>query len=304
VGDERKISALLGGRRLEVVHASEVVGMDESPVAAARGKRDSSMRRCLELVRQGGADAVVSAGNSGALMAGAVLTLGRLPGVERPPIASIYPTLAGPGVLLDMGANVDCRASHLVQFALLGEAFARALLGKARPRVALLANGTELTKGTEATREAHALLSSLPLDYRGYLEGRDLFRGLADVIVCDGFVGNAVLKSMEGAAEAFLALMRAEVARTLLGRLAARLLRPSLQRLRARLDYAEYGGAPLLGVRGVTVVCHGASTPRAVENAVRLAARLVAQGLPRALEAELARAAAVAPRPGNETAAS
>jgi glycerol-3-phosphate acyltransferase PlsX len=298
VGDEKRLGALLprsalSGLALEVVHASEVVGMDESPVTAARSKRDSSMRRCLELVRAGRAHAAVSAGNSGALMAGALLTLGRIPGVERAPIASVYPTLSGQAVLLDIGANVDCRASHLVQFALMGEIFARAVLDKERPRVALLSNGSEESKGTEVTREAHARLLELPLDYLGYVEGRELFRGAADVIVCDGFVGNAVLKTIEGAAEAFLTIMRGEIARSLPGKLAARLLRPSLRRFRTRLDYAEYGGAPLLGVRGVTVVCHGASTSRAVENAVHLAAQLVTEKVTAVLETEIARAAAL-----------
>lgn len=296
VGDEERLRGLLARRAdglpVTVVHASEVVGMSESPVSAARSKRDSSVRRCFDLVQEGGAQAVVSAGNSGAVMATAVLTLGRVPGVERPAIASVFPTMRGYAVLLDTGANVDCRPSHLVQFALMGRVYARLVLGHERPRVGLLSNGSEESKGTELTRETHALLKRLPMEYLGYVEGRDLFSGKVDVVVCDGFVGNVVLKSMEGAAEAFLAFMGAEAARSLWGRIGAALLQPRLRRLRERLDYAEYGGAPLLGVRGPTVICHGGSTPRAVENAIRVAARLGAQDLGAALEGEIARHAA------------
>lgn len=307
VGAEPRIRPWLRDARglsLEIVHASEVIGMDESPVAAARSKRDSSLRRCFDLVEEGKAQAVVSAGNSGAVMATALLTVGRVPGVERPAIATVFPTTTGSSVLLDIGANVDCRPSQLAQFAVMGATYARRVLGLEQPRVALLSNGTEEGKGNEALRETHALLKRSSLAYVGQLEGRDLFAGRADVLVCDGFVGNVVLKSMEGAAEAFLGFMRAEIARSPFGRLGAWLLRPSLRALRRRLDYAEYGGAPLLGVAGAVVICHGASSSRAVENAIHVAARLCAQGLVPALAAELARHADLFVRDSRPAAAS
>ncbi len=259
------------GLPLSIKHASEAVGMHESPSVAVRRKKDSSLRVAFELVKAGEARAVVSAGNSGAAMALAMMVLRRLPGVDRPAIAAVLPSLAGATVLLDVGANVACKPVHLVQFAFMGEVFARLVLGIERPRVGLLSNGEEETKGTDATRAAHQALKHAKFSYLGYVEGREVFNGGADVVVCDGFTGNAVLKSSEGLAKAVGQMLREELSRGLGPRLGYVLARRAFQRLRERMDYAEVGGAPLLGVNGVGIVAHGSSDARAVRNAIRVA---------------------------------
>jgi glycerol-3-phosphate acyltransferase PlsX len=304
VGDEVRVRPLLdrtgpaaSAGRIEIRHAPEVVGMDEAPAIAFKHKKSSSMRVCFELAKAGEVDAVVSAGNSGALMAGALLVLGRIDGVERPAIIATFPTAEGQCVLLDMGANVEPRATVLAQLAVLGAAYARLLHGKPRPRVGLLSNGAEEHKGTALTRDAHQCLSRPGpgagqhpgFDYLGYVEGCDVFRGQADVVVTDGFTGNVLLKSCEGLVDWLIQAMKDEVASAgALARLGAVLMRPALRRFRQRTDYAETGGAPLVGVDGVVVICHGASDVRAIRNAVRMAgdfARL-------ALRQELTRAVA------------
>lgn len=263
--------------------ASEVVGMEEEAFGAIRRKKDSSLRVGFELVRQGEAQALVSAGNSGAVMAGAVLVLGRLPGVERPAIATLLPALKGAGrcLLLDCGANVECRPVHLAQWAVLGSAYVRAHLGLERPRVAVLSNGEEPSKGTALTRGASALLRGSDLRFVGYVEGRDLFSGDVDVVVTDGFTGNVVLKTSEGVSTGVTSLLRFAIERRggLAEKVGALLLRPTFAGLKRMVDYAEYGGAPLLGIEGVGIVAHGRSSPRAIQQALAAAARTAEAGL-------------------------
>jgi glycerol-3-phosphate acyltransferase PlsX len=303
VGDRERVSPLLGRGRppanLHLHHASEVVEMDEHATSAFRRKRDSSLRVGFELVRDGKADALVSAGNSGAVMAGGLLTLGRLPGVERPAIAALFPALKGGGrcLLLDAGANVDCRPSHLAQFAVLGEAYVRARLGVARPRVAVLSNGEEASKGTPLTREASELLRRSDLDFVGYVEGKDLFSGDAQVVVTDGFTGNIVLKTSEGVGMGVIGLLRQAIEKRggLPEKLGAMLLQPALAGLRRVVDYAEYGGAPLLGIQGVGILAHGRSSPRAIHNALGAALATAESGLQEELTRCVERAGAWLP---------
>jgi glycerol-3-phosphate acyltransferase PlsX len=250
--------------------------MDEAPAIAFRHKKASSLRVCFDLAKAGEVDAVVSAGNSGALMAGALIVLGRIGAVERPAIATTFPTKTGQCALLDMGANVDLRPSVLAQFAVLGSTYARLQHKKARPRVGILSNGTEEQKGTALTRDAFKLLSrahagdaSAEFEFLGYVEGRDIFKGTADVVVTDGFTGNVLLKGCEGVVEWISEAVKEEVMRgSILEKLGAWLMRPALRRFKHRSDYAETGGAPLIGIDGVVIVCHGGSDARAIKNAV------------------------------------
>ncbi|NTX08478.1 phosphate acyltransferase PlsX [Myxococcus sp. CA051A] len=303
VGDTARVTPHLGRGlpppNLRVHHASEVVEMDDHASTAFRRKRDSSLRVGFELVRDGHGDALVSAGNSGAVMAGGLMTLGRLPGVERPAIAALFPALKGGGrcLLLDAGANVDCRPSHLAQFAVLGEAYVRLLLGVARPRVAVLSNGEEASKGTLLTREASDLLRQSDLDFGGYVEGKDLFSGDVQVVVTDGFTGNVVLKTSEGVGMGVIGMLRQAIEKRggLSEKLGALLLQPALKGLRKMVDYAEYGGAPLLGLRGVGIVAHGRSSPRAIHNALGAALATAQGGLQEELTRCIARAAAWLP---------
>jgi glycerol-3-phosphate acyltransferase PlsX len=290
VGDEARLRDELRRRDaerlgLEVRHASQVITMHDAPAQVVRKKTDASMRVCFDLVKRGEAAAVVSAGNSGAMLACGLFVLKRLPKVERPAIVTTFPTPQGPCALLDMGANVDCKPTTLAQFAVLGAVYSRLLHRKPRPRVGLLANGEEDHKGTELTRETHALLSraaALPggadFDYLGYVEGRDIFAGV-DVVVTDGFTGNVVLKTVEGTAGAIFALLKRDIAASRRAQAGALLLRPVFTRLKALMDYAEYGGAPLVGVDGVAVVCHGSSNAKAIKNAIFAAQRFVEAGL-------------------------
>jgi glycerol-3-phosphate acyltransferase PlsX len=292
VGDEERLRAelqALGATRekIDVLHAPEVITMHDAPSMAVKQKKKSSMRMCFDLVKAGQADAVVSAGNSGAMMACGLFVLGRLPGVERPAIVTTFPTRAGECALLDMGANVDPKPAVLAQFGVLGAVYARLLHGKARPKVGLLSNGSEEHKGTALTRDAHALLSragqganDAAFSYVGYVEGRDIFKGEVDVVVTDGFTGNIVLKSVEGAAEVIMSMVREEVMRSgIVAKLGAALMTSALRRLKRRTDYAEHGGAPLLGVDGVALICHGGSSSTAIKNAVWVADRFAQIGL-------------------------
>ena len=265
------------GLPLIVRHAPEVVEMGESPLIALRRKKHSSIRIGLDLVKRGEADAFVSAGNTGAVMATAVVVLGPLPGVERPAIAVVVPTLTGHAVLLDAGANVDSKARHLVQFAIMGNVYARDFLGLPRPRVGLLSIGEEESKGNELTREVFKELEDeASLNFIGNVEGRDVFNGTTDVIVCDGFTGNVALKISESVLDAMFTLLREELGKDLRGKAGSLLLLPAFKRFERRVDPSEYGGAPLLGVNGVCVISHGRSTGRAITNAVRAAAECVA----------------------------
>ncbi|RMH37272.1 MAG: phosphate acyltransferase PlsX [Deltaproteobacteria bacterium] len=301
VGDEPRLRtelARLGADReprLSIRHATQVVTMDDHPSQAFRKKRDSSLRVAFDLVAAGDAAAVVSAGNSGAVLGHALFVLKRLPGVERPGIVTVFPTPDGTLVLCDMGANVDVRPTMLAQFGVLGAAYDRILHGRARPRVGLLSNGTELTKGTELTREAHALLEAAAshpdaaFDYVGYVEGSSLFHGVCDVVATDGFTGNVVLKVSEGVSEAVFRMVKQQLMASVRGRLAGVLARPAMVALKRTIDASETGGALLLGVRGVVVICHGRSDEVAIRNAIVASDRFVAGGLTERLGDALAR---------------
>ena len=279
VGHEREIHEHLEETsppdRVSVEHASDVIHMDEEPLAALRQKRGSSVAVAARLVRDGKADAMVSPGNTGAAMAAGTMLIGRLKGVDRPAIAAMLPSLEGNVLLLDAGANVNCRPSNLLQFGQMGSVYAEKLMDRPKPSVGLLSVGEEETKGDRITKAAHNLLRDSSLHFVGNVEGRDIAYGLADVIVCDGFVGNVVLKAAEGFAEFFVRSLKAELTSTWHAKLGALILRPGLKRFAKRLDYAEYGGAPLLGINGVCIIAHGSSNSRAVANAVRCAALAV-----------------------------
>ncbi len=268
--------------RLRVVDAPEIVGMNEKPLAAVRGKRKSSIRIGLELQKQGKADAFISAGNTGAMMAAATLLLGLHPGAERPAIATLFPTSSKPVLVLDAGANVDCSPRELRGFAHIGCVYARDVLGRKKPTVGLLNIGEEASKGNEATREAYELLDGdAGIRFVGNVEGGDILNGRCDVVVCDGFVGNVVLKFYESVARLFTELLEREMDREVLTSAA-------MKRVLTVLDYSEYGGAPLLGVRGVSVICHGRSPARAIKNAIGVALRSVESDLSKHIGVELA----------------
>lgn len=270
-------------------HASEIVEMEDSPGAVLRRKRDSSLRVAFELVKAGQADAVVTMGNSGAALAAGIFVGSRLDGVLRPAITAIMPSAEAPVVLLDVGANVDCKAEHLLQFALMGAAFAQVGLRRAEPRVGLLSNGAEAEKGTDLTRAAAALLAAEDtLDYIGFVEPGDVFAGRADVVVTDGWTGNILLKTAEATSRQMVTLVREAAGSGIVARTGGLLLRPALRRVLGRVDAAEVGGALLLGVDAVTVIGHGGAESRAVANAIRTAARLVEDGLLDGLRSALA----------------
>lgn len=274
--------------RIEVVHAPETVEMHDVPSVAVRKKKESSIRVGLNLVADGKAASFLSAGNSGAVMGGALLVLKKIRGVDRPAITATIPTPTGPIVLIDAGANVGCKPAHLVQFGCMGDTYARRILGIPRPRVGLLSIGEEDSKGTDLTRETSSLFRKTGLSYVGNVEGRDFFADKADVFVCDGFVGNVVLKTMEGMATALGHFLKEEILKSRLAKVGAVLAGSAIRRVRDRLDYAEYGGAPLLGVRGGVVICHGSSDARAIKNAIRSAGSLQRYGV----EEEIARSIA------------
>jgi glycerol-3-phosphate acyltransferase PlsX len=249
--------------------------MDEHDPARAARNKNTSMVRALQLVKDGEAVGAVSAGNSGAMMAASLFTLKRLPGVERPALGGVFPTKDGTCLVIDMGANTDCKPEYLQQFAIMGSIYMERIFNVNAPRVALLANGEEESKGNEQVQFAHQMLkgsaSSLGLNFIGNVEGRDIPTGGADVIVCDGFVGNVVLKLSEGLSETLIDLIKAQIASDLPGKLAGAVVRPRLRKLVKRLDYAEYGGVPLLGVNGAAIISHGRSKARAIKNALRVA---------------------------------
>ena len=295
IGPEAELRDLLD-ERLEdedlpivIHHASERIGMDEKAAHAVRAKRDSSLRVGLKLVRDGKAAGFVTTGNTGAAMATAKMVLGALPGVDRPALATPMPTSRGnPCVLLDVGANVDCKAQNLEQFAVMGEMYARSVLKIARPRVGLLSIGEEESKGNELTREALPLLKALPIHFIGNVEGRDIFNGHADVIVCDGFVGNVALKTSEGVGRFVRDVLRESLTRTVTAQVGALLSRRAFNDFRRRLDYREYGGAPLLGVRGVCIIGHGSSNEVAIFNGIRVAHQSALSGINERIEQQFA----------------
>ena len=267
------------GLDISIVHASEVVGMHDSASNAVRRKKDSSIRIACELVKNGKADAVVSAGNSGATMATGMFVLGRMKGIDRPAIATIFPNLRGKTLVLDVGGNVDCKPQNLVQFAFMGEVYAKYFMDIENPRVGLLSNGEEECKGNELTREANSMLRGSPFNYLGYVEGRDIFNGSTDVVVFDGFVGNIVLKLSEGLVEAVGKMLKQEIKQSLLSKIGYLFVRRAFRNFRKKVDYSEYGGAPLLGINGVGMICHGGSSAKAIKNAIRFAHEYARKGV-------------------------
>jgi phosphate acyltransferase len=277
VGQEDRIQPFLekhdtASLHIEVIHATEVITMDESAATAARKKKDSSIRVAARLMRDGTVAGVVSAGNTGAVMATVKMVLGTLPVVDRPALSTVLPTQkAKPAILLDVGANVDCKPHHLEQFAVMGDIYSRAIFGIRRPRVGLLSIGEEDSKGNELTKEAFKSLKHAPINFIGNVEGRDIFKGEIDVIVCDGFTGNVALKLSEGLIETFATMLRQELEKTIAAKVGYILAERAFRAFRRRLDYSEYGGAPLLGMKGITIVCHGRSNANAIKNAIRVA---------------------------------
>ena len=277
---ERELARCPGAGAVEVVPASQVVAMHESPSSALR-KKDSSMKVAFEMMKRGEVEAVVSAGNSGAMMATGMLVMGTLAEVARPAILIVVPSMAKATVVVDAGANVDCKPGHLVQFGLMGSIYAERILGIKEPRVGVLSNGEEEGKGNELTRAASEQLAVTALNYIGYVEGRDIFNGKVDVVVCDGFTGNVALKTMEGMASFAGEVLKSAFEKNLLNRLGYLLARNALHEAHRRLDYAEYGGAPLIGLDGVCIIAHGGSNPRAIKNAIRAARDEVEQDVNR-----------------------
>ena len=299
VGNEAAIRAELAkhdtnGLDLPVVPADEIIPMDEhNPVRAVRQKKNSSMVRAVELVKDGSALGAVSAGNSGAMMAASLFVLKRLRGVERPALGGILPTKDGICMVIDMGANTDCKPEYLQQFALMGSIYMERIQHISSPRVGLLANGEEEGKGNQQVQDAHQLLkanaSTMGVHFIGNVEGRDIFAGTVDVVVCDGFVGNVVLKVSEGLSETLLGLVRAEMTRSLPNKIAGAVLRSDLRTMGKRLDYAEYGGLPLLGVNGTAIIAHGRSKAKAIQNALRVARQTAETGVATAIADGLAK---------------
>jgi glycerol-3-phosphate acyltransferase PlsX len=271
VGKPDVVGPVAGHEGIEAVHASEVIEMHDHPATTVRSKKDSSIVVGMRLLKEGRADAFVSAGNSGAVMAAALLVLGRARGIDRPAIGTVIPTIDGHTLMLDAGANADVRPAHLLQFARMGSVYISALSDTPAPSVGLLSNGEEETKGNALTLEAHALLRESGLNFIGNVEGRDIPRGTADIVVTDGFTGNVALKSIEGTAELLQHVLRAELTRGVRNKLAALALRGAFKRVAARLDYSEVGGAPLLGVNGAVFISHGRSNANAIKNALRVA---------------------------------
>jgi len=274
VGKEEEIKQELDklscqGLKLDIFPASEAIAMDEHPASAVKKKKDSSLVVANNLVKKGEAAAVISAGNTGAAMTASLFNLGRIEGIERPAIATPMPNKKGMGVLLDAGANADCEPENLVQFAIMGSIYAEKVFGIPNPRIGLLSIGEEETKGNKLTIEAHQLLKSTKVNFIGNIEGRDVLKGNCDVIVCDGFVGNTVLKLAEGVSSVLMEQIKEAIKGNPIALLAGMMLKGSLSKIKAKLDYTEYGGAPLLGLNGVSMISHGSSNAKAIKNAIR-----------------------------------
>jgi len=281
VGNESTIKPLLNRHKskhlssISICHTEKVIGMHEPPVDACRSKPDASIMVCAKLLSEKKVQGMVSAGNSGATMTASLFHLRRLEGISRPAIATVLPTLESQCVMLDMGANVDCKPKHLVQFAIMGSVYYQAMYKSPRPKVGLLSIGEEDGKGNELTSETHHLLKNSGLNYIGNIEGRDIPMGKADVIVCDGFVGNVVLKFGEGLAKVLLKLIKNEIKSHPLAIFGGLMLKSAFKKIKKKVDPHEYGGAPLLGVRGISIVCHGGSNAHAIKNALRVASELI-----------------------------
>ena len=293
-GDETTIknglSALgVTDKRVSIVATTEVVGCDEQPTLAIRKKKDSSMVRAVEAVASGEADCVLSAGSTGALLTGATLIIKRLKGLKRPALATVMPTVDSCVLLLDCGANTDCKSDYLVQFGLMGSAYMQRVIGVNNPRVGLLNNGAEEEKGNELTKEAHQLLKTAPIHFTGNCEGRDVLSGQFDVVVCDGFDGNIVLKGTEGAAGLIMDLLKQGLMSSLRTKIGALFCKPAFKQLKKKLDYTEYGGAPLLGVNGGVIKAHGSSNGKSFRSAILQAQKLVASDVTRVLGEEIAK---------------
>lgn len=291
VGNERHLRRLFSRMdvrdpRIHLVHASDKVVMTDNPRESLR-KKDSSLAIAVDLVRNGEGDAVVSPANTGAFLAHAQMSWRNIPGIKKPAIATLLPTMADRVVILDSGAVVDCKPQQLVNFAIMGSTYAREVLGRANPRVGLLSIGEEDTKGTEVTIETNKLLRPLGLNFLGNAEGRDIFTGEFDVIVCDGFVGNIVLKTSEGLARTITDLLKREAKRSVPTMIGGAMMYPAIKAVKRRTDYDEFGGAPLLGVNGVAIICHGSSNQKAIMNAIRVAAESVNRQLVKQVEADL-----------------
>jgi glycerol-3-phosphate acyltransferase PlsX len=291
VGQEEIVNAELakhlpqGDSRITIQHAEQVVAMDDIPSQIVRGKRNSSLHIGLKLVKDGAADAFYSAGNTGAVMATAILMLRTLNGINRPAIATVLPSLKGHSVMLDSGANVDSSPENYLHFAIMGSAYAKSILNVDNPTVGLLGIGEEDMKGNETTKKAFSLLKDCKaINFIGNVEAKELYKGKADVIVCDGFVGNIALKTSEAVASFVGTMLKEELKRTLLSKIAALLMYPGLKRFKKRVDYEEYGGAPLLGVNGICLIGHGSSGANAVKNAVRVAKELVGKNMNKSIE--------------------
>lgn len=293
VGDEDQVSKELSRYPtsklpIYIHHAPHVVAMHDSPSIVIRRMKDTSVKVALDLAKEGQVNGVISAGNSGAAMALAMFIFKKLEGVDRPAIATIHPSMKGSTVLIDSGGNVDCKPFHLVQFAIMGDAYAKYILRKEEPRIGVLSNGEEEGKGNELTREVHEILSKTDMNYIGYVEGRDLNSGNVDVIVCDGFVGNVALKISEGLWETISGILKWEARDNIRAKAAYFLMKRAMRRLEKRMDYSEYGGAPLLGINGNCVISHGHSNPKAIMNAIVLAASLAKNRLNEHLTQEIA----------------
>jgi len=279
VGDEDQVSKELSKYPtsklpIYIHHAPHVVAMHDSPSVILRRMKDTSVKVALDLAKEGQVNGVVSAGNSGAAMALAMYIFKKSEGVDRPAIATVHPTTKGGTILIDSGGNVDCKPFHLVQFAIMGDAYAKYILGRAEPRIGVLSNGEEEGKGNELTREVHEILSGTNMNYIGYVEGHDLNNGEVDVIVCDGFVGNVALKISEGLWDTISTILKGEAKDNIRARVAYFLMGRAIRRLEKKVDYSEHGGAPLLGINGNCVICHGASNAKAIMNAILLAMNL------------------------------
>jgi len=290
VGDETKIAPLIPKKyknKMEIVHCTDVIAMDEQATDALK-RKDSSIYVAIDLVRQGEADAVVSAGHSGATMSLATLRIGRIKGISRPAIATFMPTSQKDKqtIVLDVGANIDCDANNLFQFAIMGDAYANKVLGCKKARVGLLSNGEEPTKGNEVTKAAYTLMSQLD-SFVGNVEGGDIFNGSVDVVVCDGFVGNVLLKTSEGVAETISQYLKSEIKHSPVAIAGALLMKRVFRKLKKQIDYAEYGGAPLLGVKACTIISHGKSNPKAIKNAMLQAIRFIESDVNEAIRARL-----------------
>jgi glycerol-3-phosphate acyltransferase PlsX len=276
VGEEYSIQRYLNkyppvNDKITVKHASEIIGMDEPPTKSVRKKKDSSINIGMQLVKNNEADSFVSAGNTGAMVTSATLQLRTLEGVMRAGISIVMPTVKGRALLIDVGANIDCKPEHLLQYALMGDVYSRYVMNKKEVKVGLLSIGEEKTKGTNLVKETYKLLEDSSLHFIGNIDGKDIFSGRADVIVCDGFSGNIILKVLEGASEAIEGLLKQEINNNFISRLGALLSMPALARLKARVDYSEYGGAPLLGIDGICIISHGRSKAKAIKSAIKVA---------------------------------